>query len=145
MDLELYDLVRWRDLPDKPNTTDDPMRLSRWLGISHKTVSDMCYWFIIETVKLVSNTLVKHVARDDYLKPNINSSIDDLNKNWTEQLDDGNFQVNAGVDGKFDFILPDKHFRESLGVNYMITLLGLRMRIMITLFSKGYLTIRRRS
>ena len=36
----------------------------------------------------------------------------------TEQLDNGNFQVNSDVDGKFDFILLDEDLSKKLGVNY---------------------------
>ena len=46
------------------------------------------------------------------MKPDIESRVYDFNKKLTERLDDGNFQVNSDVDGKFDFTLPD------LGINY---------------------------
>ena len=45
--------------------------------------------------------------RNDYLKPDIESRVDEFNKNLTERLDDWNFQVNSDLDGKFDIILPD--------------------------------------
>ena len=56
--------------------------------------------------------------RDDYLKPEIKSSIYDFNKKLTEHLCNGNFQVNSDVDDKFYLILLDKDFRKNLGVNY---------------------------
>ena len=73
---------------------------------------DICYWLITDTGNFSLKTLVKHVTRDDYLKPDIKSSIDDFNKKLTERLDGGNFQVNSDVVGKFDFILPDEDFRK---------------------------------
>ena len=84
-------------------------------------VSDICYWLINETGKLVSNTLVEQIKRDDYLKPEIKSRINDFNKKLSEGLDDENFQLNEDVDGKFDFILPDEDFIENLGVLYDIS------------------------
>ena len=51
--------------------------------------------------------------RDDYLKLYIDSRVDDFNKKLMERLDDGKFQVNSDVDGKFDFILPDKYLRKT--------------------------------
>ena len=78
----------------------------------------MCYWLIAETGKLVSKILVKNIIRDDYLKLDIEFRVDDFSNKFTDQLDDGNFQVNSDVDGKFDFILPDKDLIKNLGVKY---------------------------
>ena len=69
LDFKLYDLVWWWDQPDKPNGTYDPRRLAHCIGISHRVDSEMCYWLITDTVKLVSNTPIEHIMRDDYLKP----------------------------------------------------------------------------
>ena len=68
LDFEMYDIVWWWDRTDKPNATDDPIRISHWLGISHRLVSYICFWIITETSKLVSKTSVEHVEIDDYLK-----------------------------------------------------------------------------
>ena len=77
----------------------------------------MCYWLITETGNLVSNKLFQHIMRDDYLKPDMGSRVDDFNKKLTERLDDGNFQVNSDVDGKFDFILTDEDLSKNLGIH----------------------------
>ena len=74
--------------------------------------------FITETVNLVSKTSAKHVARYDYLTPEIYSRFDDFNKKFMEILDDGNFQVNSYMDDKFDFILPIKDISKNLGIKY---------------------------
>ena len=44
LDFEIYDLVYWIDRPNKPDTSDDVRRLVRWLGISHRVGSDICYY-----------------------------------------------------------------------------------------------------
>ena len=56
-------------------------------------------------LKASANTSVEHATRDYYLNTDIKSSIDEFNKKLPERLYDGNFQVNADVDGKFYFIL----------------------------------------
>ena len=66
----------------------------------------------------MSKTQFDHVMRDDYLKPEIESRVDELNNKLTAWLDDGKFKVNSNVDGKFDFILPGKDLSKNLGVNY---------------------------
>ena len=53
------------------------------------------------------------------MKPDIKYSIDDFKKKLMDRSFNGNFQVNADMDGKFDFILPDKDFRKNIGVNYV--------------------------
>ena len=71
LDFEFYNIVWWWDQLDKSNATDDPRRIARWLGISHRVGSDICYWLITDTGKIVSNASFKHVTRDYYLKPDI--------------------------------------------------------------------------
>ena len=48
----------------------------------------------------MSNISAENVTRDDELKLDIESRVDDFNNNLKEQLDNGNFQVNSDVDGK---------------------------------------------
>ena len=42
LDFDLYDRV-WCLNKKKPSTIDENVILGRWLAISHKIVSDMCY------------------------------------------------------------------------------------------------------
>jgi hypothetical protein len=41
--------------------------LGRWLGVSHRVGSDLCYWIVTDSGQVVSKTSVEHVTRDDYL------------------------------------------------------------------------------
>ena len=43
----------------------------------------------------MSKTSVEHVTRDDYLKLDIESRVDDFNNKLMEQFDNVNFQVNV--------------------------------------------------
>ena len=78
----------------------------------------MCYWLINETRKIVSKTSAEHVTRYDYLKPDIESRVNEFNKKLTEWLLDGTFQANLDVDGKFDLILLGQNITGNQGVNY---------------------------
>ena len=53
LDFEFYDLLYWYDRPNKPDVYDDVRILARWLGISHRVGSDMCYWLITESGNLI--------------------------------------------------------------------------------------------
>ena len=67
LDFEFYDLIYWYDRPTKPDASNNVRRLARWLGISHRVGSDMCYWLITESGKLISKTSVEHITRDDMI------------------------------------------------------------------------------
>ena len=73
----------------------------------------MCHWLITETKKSVSKTSADHITRYDFLKLDIEYRVDEFNNKLTERLDNGNFQLNWDVDGKFDFILLDKDIRKT--------------------------------
>ena len=53
LDFEFYYLVYWYDRPNKLYVSNNVRRLSRWLGISHPVGSNMCYWLITESGKLI--------------------------------------------------------------------------------------------
>ena len=79
LDFEMYDLVYWIDRPNKPDTSDNVRRLSRWLDISHCVGWDMCYWLITDSDKLLSKTSVEHVICDDYFNSEVKKQIDEFN------------------------------------------------------------------
>jgi hypothetical protein len=80
LDFEFYDLVWWWDRPNKPNAMDETKRLARWLGVSHRVGSDLCYWLVTDSGQVVAKTLVEHVTRDDYLHEDIKKQIEDFDK-----------------------------------------------------------------
>ncbi len=102
LDFEFYDLVWWWDRPNKPNVTDITKQLARWLGVSHRVGSDLCYWLVTESGQIVSKTSVEHVTRDDHLQEDTKKRIKEFKKRLEERLDDTNFvlQGEGGVDLK---------------------------------------------
>ena len=56
LDFTFYDLVWWWDRGQKPDVTDETRKLARWLGISHRVGSDMCYWLVTVGGKVISKT-----------------------------------------------------------------------------------------
>jgi hypothetical protein len=102
-DFEFYDLVWcWWHVPGKPNMTDKPRCLARWLGVWHHVGSDLCYWLLTKYGKIVSNLSVQHVTHDDYLKEDKQKEIEAFDQKLKEQLDDKNFVVpGEGFAGMF--------------------------------------------
>ena len=113
LDFGFYDLVWWLDRPAKPSISTDQRRLARWLGISHRVGSDLCYWLITESGKIISKTSVEHVIRDDYVDPERKTLIDHFNATLTRNLDDEGFEIEG--DGSYksfrtlDYDFDDDH------------------------------------
>ncbi|KAG7370061.1 reverse transcriptase RNA-dependent DNA polymerase [Nitzschia inconspicua] len=111
LDFGFYDTVRWWDRPGKPDSTDDPRRLGKWLGVLHNVRSDMCYWLVTETGKIVSKTSVERVTQEDLRNPDKNKSIKVFEDALTERFADEDFDVNQN-----DFI-PGDLFLEDIDVS----------------------------
>ena len=105
LDFEFYDLVWWLDRLTKPNFTDNTRQLAHWLGISHRVGSDLSYWLITESGKVISKTSVEHVTRDDYLQADKKAEIEAFNRRLEESLDDANFMIDG--EGEFDSMYLD--------------------------------------
>ena len=67
-DFDFYDLV-WYYPGVHPSISEDDRVLGRWLGVSHRIGSDMCYWVMEKDGIPVSETTVQHVTRDDMFDP----------------------------------------------------------------------------
>ena len=116
LDFEFYDLVWWLDWPNEPDFTENTGWLAWWLGVSHQVSSDLSYWVITESSKIISKTSVEHVTQDDYLQAEIKAEIDQFNHHIKESLDDANFVVNGK--GEFDSMyLEDIEDADHLGIH----------------------------
>ena len=123
LDFEFYDLVWWLDRPTKPDFTDYTRRLARWLGVSHRVGSDLCYWLITESGKIISKTSVEHVTRNDYLQEDLKKEIEEFNERLEQCLSDENFMIEG--DGRFDSMylddIDDDDINAGIAVNQGLT------------------------
>ena len=87
----------------KPNFTDYTHQLACWPDVSHQVGSDLSYWLITESGKIISKMSVEHVTHDDYLQADKKAEIEEFNHRLEESLDDTNFVVK----GKFDSMYLD--------------------------------------
>ena len=65
LEFEFYDLCWYWDLP---NDWDNP-KIGRWLGVSHRVGSALCYWILTENAKVVARTTVQHITKEESLDP----------------------------------------------------------------------------
>ena len=105
LDFEFYDLVWWLDHPMKHDVTDYVHRLAWWLGISHCIGSDLCYWLITDTGKIISKSSVEHVMCNNYLNEDKKQQINNFKQKLSDLLHDNNFQLDD--DGEFDSMYLD--------------------------------------
>ena len=86
--------------------------------MSHRVSSDLCYWLIMESGKIIAKTSVKHITHDDYLQVDKKAKIDEFNRKLEESLDDTNFVVEQG-EGEFESMyLDDIENDENPGLAY---------------------------
>ena len=117
LDFEFFDLVWWLDRPNKPDFMENTRWLAQWLGVSHQVGSDLSYWLITESGKIISKTSVEHVTRDDYLQAEIKAEIDWFNHRIEESLDNASFMVDG--EGEFDSMyLEDIEDEDHLGIRH---------------------------
>jgi hypothetical protein len=90
LDFEFYDLVWWLDCPNKPNITDKVRRLARWIGVLHRVGSNLCYWLITESGKIISK-----------------SSVDEFNQKLQDALSDDSFIVDDDGNHETAYMLED--------------------------------------
>ena len=69
MDFAFYDMVWYHDQP-KPDLTEKSRKLGRWLGVSHRVGSDLCYWVLTVSGNVISYTTVQHVKKQEQLDDN---------------------------------------------------------------------------
>jgi ribosomal protein L31E len=70
-DFSFYDLVwYWHD----PGSIDNPC-IGRWLGVSHRVGSALCYWILTSSCKVVARTTVQHITDTDLAKDDVKGKI----------------------------------------------------------------------
>ena len=75
---ERVDITEWLDFTmwDRVWIVDDPdgsspPKVARWLGVSHRVGSDLCYFVIKSNGQIESQITVQHVTEDDINTPGI--------------------------------------------------------------------------
>jgi hypothetical protein len=48
--------------PEKIEIDGSGRRLARWLGVAHRVGSNLCYWLLLESGKVIAHTTVQHVV-----------------------------------------------------------------------------------
>jgi len=79
--------------------TDDKAELGRVIGVAHRVGSDMCYWVLTETCKVLGHTTVQRVTQDDMLLPHVVNKMNQFTIKAEEGLNDVNHLIDMPPDG----------------------------------------------
>ena len=95
---DFYALV-WYHPELYTNFNDDNRTLGRWLGVSNRIGSDICYWILPKSATVIAKTNVQHVTRYYMLDAETSEQVENFNTAINEQLDDTNFRIQHGEGG----------------------------------------------
>jgi hypothetical protein len=86
VDFSFYDWVwYWH----APNSEDNP-RLGRWLGVSHRVGSALCYWILASSGRVLARTTVQHVTTEDMASSEMQSKMQQFNLDLNNVVGDEN-------------------------------------------------------
>ena len=111
LDFEFYDLVWYWDDSDR-TMSNEPRKLGRWFGVSHRVGSDMTYWILTEKGKLIARSTVQHVLQTELQKDDVKRQVEEFDRLVNDRMNDPDHVLNEpGV-----YYLQDE-IRDFMGVD----------------------------
>ncbi|KAI2490038.1 Reverse transcriptase (RNA-dependent DNA polymerase) [Fragilaria crotonensis] len=92
LDFDFYDRVWYLDQP-KTDMTNEQARPGRWLGIAHRIGSDMTYWILTESGRVIARSTVQHITITDMAVDAISDRVARFDTTLLTNLSDENFQI----------------------------------------------------
>jgi hypothetical protein len=90
IDFEFYDRVWFYDRK-KMEMDDTGRKLARWIGVAHRVGSDLCYWLLLPSCKVIARTTVQHVTREDILNDDVRRQVEEFDRHIEDRLSDQGF------------------------------------------------------
>ena len=92
LDFDFYDRVWYWD-QKKMDMTEEQAKIGRWLGIAHRVGSDMSYWILTESGKVIARSTVQNITTTDIATDEMKNRVATFDANLLTRLDDENFHV----------------------------------------------------
>ena len=73
--------------------TNEQARIGRWLGIAHHVGSDMTYWVLTESGRVIARSTVQHVTLTDMATDAIRNRVSTFDAALLTRLNDDNFHI----------------------------------------------------
>lgn len=93
LEFDFYDIVYFWDKPGDP---ENP-HIGRWIGISHRVGSALCYYVLKSNGWIVSRTTVTRIPREELARDEIRIQVEKYNLELSEKLEDDDFEVEPGL------------------------------------------------
>ena len=85
LDFDFYDWCWFWQGPTH-ELTEDKAEIGRILGVAHRVGSDLCYWVLTSTGKVIARTTVQRVVKDDLSLPTIQTKLEEFDTKIKEKL-----------------------------------------------------------
>ena len=89
LDFDFYDWVHYWDNPDDK----DSPKIGKWLGVSHRIGSALCYYVLKENGKIVSRTTVQPIPDVELQEPEIMEKREKCKDNIDHILSDESYII----------------------------------------------------
>ncbi|GAX25842.1 hypothetical protein FisN_6Hu120 [Fistulifera solaris] len=96
LDFDFYDWVWYLN---NPNDKEDPLSLGRWLGVSHRVGSAMCYYVLTQKGIVLSRTSVQGVTVQEHLSDEVRGRMEKYDLEIGSRLADEKYTNEASADG----------------------------------------------
>jgi hypothetical protein len=102
IDFSFYDLIWYWDTPH----ADENPKIGRWIGVSHRVGSALCYWVVNSNGKLLARTTVQHVTADEMATDEVKQKIASYTSGLERFLGDSAYV--SDLDGFDQFVNDDE-------------------------------------
>ena len=92
LDFDFYDRVWYWD-QIKTDLTNEQARIGHWLGITHRVGSDMTYWILTESGRVIVRSTVQHITISDLATDAIRARVSTFDDTLLTRLSDTNFHI----------------------------------------------------
>ena len=109
LDFDFYDWVHYWDSPENK---DNP-KIGRWLGVSHRVGSALCYYVLKENGEVVSRTTVQVIPAQEQQEPEVLEKLVEYTRGINHILDDANFVIPPSEE---EYMYIDDYEEEEQGI-----------------------------
>ncbi len=92
LDFHFYDRVWYWDQP-KTDMTTEQAQIGRWLGIAHRVGSDMTYWVLTESGRVIARSTVQHITISDMATDAIQDRVTLFDATLLARLSADNYNI----------------------------------------------------
>jgi hypothetical protein len=112
-----YEYVWYHDT--RVQFPEDTRKLARWIGVAHDVGSDLTFWILPNSCKVMARSTVWSLTPEEYADPAVHAMMADLDASIREKIGDSvsDNEVDPEIAELFP-IVPDDLFTPEVGADY---------------------------